>query len=285
MLEPAGHEPDIRTRISADEPGVLTEALRRNAPIFIADTRHSHRFPPDRDWPNTRSRMILPIRLGDRLLGLLDLHSHEATQRTRQELVGLQSLADLPSLGPPGREVSRRHIDDLDVTIVRFDNGSTLVFKQTDYEKGSVSVQLRFGTGLSGLPANRPSLTWMASVLASTGVGPLDLDGLLVPRGSMIIFSIIALHERADIHEDPMSFRPERFLDQRPGTYTWLPFGGGPHRCLGGAFAMFEMRVLMRTLLQQRRVEPGPRPRLPRPEINPMLVPPHGAPVVLSERS
>lgn len=88
------------------------------------------------------------------------------------------SLADLPALGAPGHEVSREHIDDLDVTIVRFDNGSTLVFKQTDYEKGSVSVQLRFGTGVSGLPANRPSLAWMSSVVASTGVGSLDLDGL-----------------------------------------------------------------------------------------------------------
>ncbi len=88
------------------------------------------------------------------------------------------SLADLPGLGTAGREVSRQHIDDLGVTIVRFENGSTLVFKQTDYEKGSVSVQLRFGTGVSGLPANRPSLSWMSPVVASTGVGSLDLDGL-----------------------------------------------------------------------------------------------------------
>ncbi|HEY1606862.1 MAG TPA: insulinase family protein [Allosphingosinicella sp.] len=88
------------------------------------------------------------------------------------------SMADLPPLGAPGHEASRRHIDDLDVTIVRFDNGSTLVFKQTDFDKGSVSVQLRFGTGLAGLPANRRSLSWMAPVLAAMGVGPLDLDGL-----------------------------------------------------------------------------------------------------------
>ncbi|HEX5181942.1 MAG TPA: insulinase family protein [Allosphingosinicella sp.] len=91
------------------------------------------------------------------------------------------SMADLPPLGDPGHpghEASRRHIDDLDVTIVRFDNGSTLVFKQTDFDKSSVSVELRFGTGLSGLPANRRSLSWMAPVLAEMGVGPLDLDGL-----------------------------------------------------------------------------------------------------------
>jgi zinc protease len=88
------------------------------------------------------------------------------------------SMADLPPLGDPGQEVSRHHVDDLDVTIVRFANGSTLIFKQTDYEKGSVAVALRFGTGLSGLPANRKSLAWMAPILSSTGVGPLDLDGL-----------------------------------------------------------------------------------------------------------
>lgn len=93
-LDQSGYDLGIRARIPATDPGVLAEALRRNAPIFIADTRHSHRFPPDPSWPETQSRVILPIRLGDRLRGLLDLHSHAATQRTRQELVGLQSLAD-----------------------------------------------------------------------------------------------------------------------------------------------------------------------------------------------
>jgi signal transduction histidine kinase/AraC-like DNA-binding protein len=93
-LDQPARSQEQRLRIAPGDAGVLAEALRRNAPIFIADTRHSHRFPPDPDWPGTRSRIILPIRLGDRLRGLLDLHSHEATQRTRQELVGLQSLAD-----------------------------------------------------------------------------------------------------------------------------------------------------------------------------------------------
>ncbi|HEU5100956.1 MAG TPA: ATP-binding protein, partial [Roseiflexaceae bacterium] len=94
LLDQSGIEAGRRTRISADEPSVLAEALRRNAPIFIADTRHSHRFPADPEWPKTHSRVILPIRLGDRLRGLLDLHSYEASQRTRQELTGLQLLAD-----------------------------------------------------------------------------------------------------------------------------------------------------------------------------------------------
>ncbi|HEX9965895.1 MAG TPA: insulinase family protein [Allosphingosinicella sp.] len=88
------------------------------------------------------------------------------------------SMDELPPLGAPGREVSRQRIADLDATIVRFANGSSLVFKQTDYEKGNVNVALRFGNGISGLPADRKSLAWLAPLLGSTGVGPLDLDGL-----------------------------------------------------------------------------------------------------------
>jgi zinc protease len=88
------------------------------------------------------------------------------------------SLDDLPPLGPPGRETSRERIADLDATIVRFANGSSLVFKQTDFEKGNVTVALRFGRGMAGLPADSRSLAWLGPLLGSTGVGPFDLDGL-----------------------------------------------------------------------------------------------------------
>lgn len=65
-----------------------------NEPIFIADTRYSHRFPPDPQRPDTLSRVVLPIRLGETNLGLLDLHSQDHTLHLRLELIGLQSLAD-----------------------------------------------------------------------------------------------------------------------------------------------------------------------------------------------
>jgi signal transduction histidine kinase/AraC-like DNA-binding protein/DNA-binding response OmpR family regulator len=80
--------------VSLAEAGVLAQALMRNESIVIPDTYRSPRFPPDPDWPDTRARVVLPIRLGGRVWGLLDLHSQQATVRTRQELVGLQSLAD-----------------------------------------------------------------------------------------------------------------------------------------------------------------------------------------------
>lgn len=84
---------------------------------------------------------------------------------------------------------------------------------------------------------------------------PFMLGDLEVPAGVAVVPFITLLHRRADIYPDPLSFRPERFLGVRPGTYTWLPFGGGAHRCLGGAFAMLEMRVVMRTILRERTLQ------------------------------
>jgi zinc protease len=74
--------------------------------------------------------------------------------------------------------VSRQRIEDLDATIVRFANGAALVFKQTDFEKGVVNVQLRFGRGISGLPADRKSLAWLAPTVGSMGLGQLDADAI-----------------------------------------------------------------------------------------------------------
>jgi cytochrome P450 len=112
-------------------------------------------------------------------------------------------------------------------------------------------------------------------------VRDVTINGVRVPRGAMVVASIIALHERDDIYDDPRAFRPERFLDTRPGTYTWLSFGGGPHRCIGASFALFEARVLLRTLLGERTLRAGrARPERPR-RTHPMLVPEAGGRVIL----
>src|ERR1700753_936620 len=81
-----------------------------------------------------------------------------------------------------------------------------------------------------------------------------DLNGLHIPRGAYIILAIMAMHEREDLHPDPLAFRPERFLDTRPGTNTWLPFGGGVYRCVGAEVVLFEARALLRALMQRRTV-------------------------------
>ena len=87
--------------------------------------------------------------------------------------------------------------------------------------------------------------------------GDFDLNGTLVPKGTVIAADIERMHFRADVYEDPKAFRPERFIEQRPGTYTWIPFGGGVHRCIGAGFALTEARLVMRTLLQRLTFAPN----------------------------
>jgi zinc protease len=88
------------------------------------------------------------------------------------------SIDDLPKPGQPGREVSRQRIEDMDVTIVRFANGSSLTFKRTAFEKGTVQVVLRWGNGLLGLAPDRQSLAWTGGLIGPSGFAGLDLDGV-----------------------------------------------------------------------------------------------------------
>jgi cytochrome P450 family 135 len=85
---------------------------------------------------------------------------------------------------------------------------------------------------------------------------PMTLGGVRLPAGVTVAPSIYLMHRRPDIYTEPTRFQPERFLDQRAGTYTWIPFGGGVRRCLGAAFAEYEMRVVLGELFDTCRVHP-----------------------------
>jgi cytochrome P450 len=83
----------------------------------------------------------------------------------------------------------------------------------------------------------------------------LEVSGWTLPAGTDITPAIWLTHTRADLYPEPYAFRPERFLDERPATYGWIPFGGGVRRCLGAAFAEFEMRVVLTELLRRRSLQ------------------------------
>jgi cytochrome P450 len=82
----------------------------------------------------------------------------------------------------------------------------------------------------------------------------IHLGDLRVPTGALVMPAIAAIHFREDLYPNPDEFRPERFLDTPPETYAWVPFGGGVRRCIGAAFAQFEMRVMMRTILERAQL-------------------------------
>src|SRR5829696_1549895 len=86
---------------------------------------------------------------------------------------------------------------------------------------------------------------------------PMEIGGWDLPAGVSAVPCIYLMHRRPDIYPDPLAFRPERFLEQPAGTYTWIPFGGGVRRCLGASFAQFEMAAVLRVLGRRcERLEP-----------------------------
>jgi cytochrome P450 len=92
---------------------------------------------------------------------------------------------------------------------------------------------------------------------------PFDLGGHSIPVGAMVAPCIYLVHRRADLYPDPYAFRPERFLERPPETYSWLPFGGGMRRCIGASFAVLEMSTVLRTVARRLRLTAaGPGPEL-----------------------
>lgn len=113
----------------------------------------------------------------------------------------------------------------------------------------------------------------------------LTVDGMTLPPGTDVTPAIWLTHTRADIYPEPFAFRPERFLEEGPDTYAWIPFGGGIRRCLGAAFAEFEMRIVLREVVTRcdlRKPDPAPESVGRR---NITFSPRKGTPVLLAARA
>lgn len=88
-----------------------------------------------------------------------------------------------------------------------------------------------------------------------------SIGGYELPAGTFVMPAIAAMHYREDLFPNPEEFRPERFLDGKPDTYVWIPFGGGVRRCIGAAFAEYEMRIVLRAILERAELSvPDPKP-------------------------
>jgi cytochrome P450 len=83
---------------------------------------------------------------------------------------------------------------------------------------------------------------------------PIEIGGRQYPAGPAFAVGIYLVHHDERIYPEPYAFRPERFLDGTPGTYSWIPFGGGVRRCLGASFAQLEMRIALRAILAEVEV-------------------------------
>ena len=127
---------------------------------------------------------------------------------------------------------------------------------------------------------NRPVIPMVVRMVKR----PWRFGEYVVPARTPVAVSIVALHHREDVYPEPLAFRPERFLDQKPGTYTWMPFGGGIRRCLGASLAMAEQRVVLSAIARRTDlIAPYPAPERAR-QRNVTTIPNHGARISVSAR-
>jgi cytochrome P450 len=83
---------------------------------------------------------------------------------------------------------------------------------------------------------------------------PFEVNGYVLPTGTRLAPNIYLTHRRPDIYPEPDRFRPKRFLEDPPDTYSWIPFGGGIRRCLGASFALYELKVVIPAILRNARL-------------------------------
>jgi cytochrome P450 len=113
---------------------------------------------------------------------------------------------------------------------------------------------------------------------------PVTIGGFHYPAGVALLASAYLLHHDPDIYPDPHALRPERFLGKSPGTYTWIPFGGGRRRCLGASFALQEMKIVLRSVLTRYELHTTGEGFEPTRRRSITFSPSRGATVVLRRR-
>jgi cytochrome P450 len=111
----------------------------------------------------------------------------------------------------------------------------------------------------------------------------VTIGGWTYPVGVVLIASAALVHHDAEIYPEPHAFRPERFLDTKPGTFTWIPFGGGRRRCIGASFALLEMRIVLRAAAERFTIATTGPPQRPRRRMI-TITPGDGARVRLGRR-
>jgi len=114
---------------------------------------------------------------------------------------------------------------------------------------------------------------------------PLKIAGRDLPAGVTIAPCIYLVHRRLELWPNPEQFNPDRFLDARHSPYTFFPFGGGARRCLGAAFASYQMKVVIAEILSRVELKPvnGYTAHATRRGI--AFAPSEGLPVIATNRS
>ncbi|HEX6229384.1 MAG TPA: cytochrome P450 [Solirubrobacterales bacterium] len=283
----------IEGRPGRDTPEGRLRSVIRNA--VIASTRPAAQLG---ELLNIgRAEAVGPMRVG---LKLLDRPTYEVISQRRRD-ADLGERSDILSLllgakTEEGETLSDREVRDELLTLVLAGHETTanslawawerLVRNPAAHERLIESVR-------SGVDAAETIEATIVEAMRSRPVVPIigrrvsvpwRLGPFAVEAEAPVMISILLVHHREDLYPEPFEFRPERWLGRKPGTYEWIPFGGGTRRCLGAALAMAEQRVVLEAMARRLDIEaaePEPERALHR---NVTMIPAHGARVVIRSR-
>ena len=149
-------------------------------------------------------------------------------------------------------------------------------------------TELEAGAGDAYLSATITEILRLRPVLPNAEprltMREVTVGGFTYPPGVVLLASAYLVHHDPELYENPDAMRPERFLEQPPGTYTWIPFGGGRRRCLGASFAIAEMKIVLAAVLRRFELEPAGAPETTRRR-SITFSPSGGATVILRARA
>jgi cytochrome P450 family 138 len=135
----------------------------------------------------------------------------------------------------------RRHPDVLAELVREVDAGGS------EFRRATISESLRVRTVLDTVGRRVRSSNF-------------NLGGWQIPQGRTVIVRLADIHENPEIYPHPERFDPNRFLGTKPAPQTWLPFGVGSRRCVGAEFVSAEMDIVLRTVLQNFRIQTDAAP-------------------------
>ena len=260
----------LRTVFGVEEGEGLT-SLRdelRNALGMLADRRRAiflmllgpkriRRFPPFRRLIESVDRQLYPV---------IEARRSAPDLEEREDVLSLL----LQARHEDGRPMSDRELRDELMTLLVAGHETTatglswaielLARHPEALSRLEDSVAAGDDTYLDAVIKETLRLRPVIALVLRKLVEPMEIGGRLLPAGVRVAPSIYLVHRNPDVYPEPERFRPERFIEQPAGTYTWIPFGGVVRRCLGAAFAEFEMAVVLRELVGSRRLRPVGEP-------------------------
>jgi cytochrome P450 len=262
-------------------------------------------------WPTSQLTELMhvgreePMGLMKLGLGMLDRPTY-AVIRERRRATDLEGRRDILSLllqarTEDGEPVGDEELRDELLTLVLAGHETTANSLAWAWERlvrnpgphQALLAAVRTGVGPAGESAEERVEATIVETMRNRPVIPIigrrvqvpwRLGDYAVEPGTAIAMSILLVHHREDVYPDPFAFRPERWLGRKPGTYDWIPFGGGVRRCLGAALAMAEQRVVLTAMARRLDLEPD----RPAPERamhrNVTMIPARGARVVIAAK-